>query len=90
MRRTDKSTQGKQGRYIRDFDRDPDPYLHERDEHPLKRIMDFEKRSDVWLLTFTDAHLARGVAEALRHAYQGEVDFHYTPDDVMLRATWTR
>jgi NMD protein affecting ribosome stability and mRNA decay len=166
VRHTDKSKRGKQGRYVRDFDRDPDPYLakrkvsgsavcpdcraihlngrwtwsdapenavehvcpacqrvrdkvpaaylslragdflrehaeevthlihnfekHERDEHPLKRTMDFEKRSDEWLLTFTDAHLARGIAEALRHAYQGEVNLQYTPDDVMLRATWTR
>ena len=59
-------------------------------EHPLKRTMDVEKRSDFRLLTFTDAHLARGIAEALRHAYQGEVDLRYTRDDVVLRATWTR
>jgi hypothetical protein len=166
IRHTDKSKRGQQGRYVRDFDRDPDPYLakrkvsgsavcpdckavhlrrrwtwneapenaiahvcpacqrirdkvpaaylslqagdflrahadevthlihnfekHERAEHPLKRTIDFEKRSDEWLLTFTDAHLARGIAEALRHAYQGEVNLQYTPDDVMLRATWTR
>jgi NMD protein affecting ribosome stability and mRNA decay len=165
-RRTDDSARAKQGRVIRDFDRDPDPYLakrkisgsavcpdckavhvrghwswraapkkvvehvcpacqrvrdkvpaayltlrageflrthadevanlirnfekHEREEHPLKRTMSFEKHADEWSLTFTDAHLARGIAEALRHAYQGEVDLQYTPDDVMLRATWTR
>ena len=149
-RHTDRATQGRQGRYVRDFDRDPDPYLAKRKvsgsavcpdckavhvrgrwtwrEAPEKaiehvcpacqRIRDkvpaaylslrardflrahgdevthlirnFEKRSDEWLLTFTDAHLARGIAEALHHAYQGEVDLQYTPDDVMLRATWTR
>lgn len=62
----------------------------ERDEHPLKRVMHFEKRSDLWVLTFTDAHLARGIAEALTHAYQGDVDLQYTSEDVVLRATWTR
>jgi NMD protein affecting ribosome stability and mRNA decay len=62
----------------------------ERQEHPLKRRMDTEQQQDAVVLTFTDAHLARGIAEALHHAYQGEVDLHYTKDDVMLRATWTR
>jgi hypothetical protein len=139
-RHTDKAARGRLGRYVRDFDRDPDPYLakrkvsgsavcaacqrvrdkvpaaylslrtrdflrahgdevthlihnfekHERAEHPQKRTMSFKKGSDEWSLTFTDAHLARGIAEGLRHAYQGEVDLQCTPEDVMLRATWTR
>ena len=38
----------------------------------------------------TWVHAARGIAEALHHAYQGEVDLQYTTDDVVLRATWTR
>lgn len=63
---------------------------HERKEHPLKRRMGCEKHADFTVLTFTDAHLARGIAQALHHAYQGEVDLQYTKDDVMLRATWTR
>jgi NMD protein affecting ribosome stability and mRNA decay len=63
---------------------------HERKEHPLKRIMGSEETADAMLFTFTDSHLARGIAEALHHAYQGEVDLQYTTDDVVLRATWTR
>jgi len=62
----------------------------ERKEHPLKRQMGSERQDDAVVLTFTDAHLARGIAEALHHAYQGEIDLQYTKEDVMLRATWTR
>jgi len=63
---------------------------HEREEHALKREMGRERTARGLELTFTDSHLARAVAEALHHAYQGEVDLQYTPGDVMLRATWSR
>ena len=62
----------------------------ERKEHPLKRIMDTEEQDDGLMLTFTDAHLARGIGDALHHAYQGEIDYQYTKEDIMLRVTWTR
>jgi NMD protein affecting ribosome stability and mRNA decay len=62
----------------------------ERKEHPLKRVMASEQKGDAIVYTFTDAHLARGIAEALHHAYQGDVDLEYTKGDIVLRATWTR
>lgn len=62
----------------------------ERAEHPLKRIMDTEEQDDGLVITFTDAHLARGIGEAVHHAYKGEIDYEYTKEDIMLRATWTR
>jgi len=62
----------------------------ERREHPLKRIMGSEERNDGLEYTFTDAHLARGIGEALHDAYQGDVDYHYTKEDIMLRVAWTR
>lgn len=62
----------------------------ERAEHPLKRIM-AERPTDRGLeFTFTDAHLARGIGEALHHAYQGELDYHYQKGEVLLRVDWTR
>ncbi len=63
---------------------------HEREEHPLKREMGRERTGRGLEITFTDSHLARAIAEALHHAYQGDVDLQYTPGDVMLRATWSR
>ena len=63
--------------------------LHERAEHPLKRIMAIEEKGDSTLVTTTDIHLARGIGEALHHAYQGELDFHYNPEQNLLRVGWT-
>jgi NMD protein affecting ribosome stability and mRNA decay len=59
-------------------------------EHPLQRIMGMEDQEEGVIITFTDAHLTRGVGVALHHAYQGELDFQYTDEDIMLRVSWTR
>jgi len=62
----------------------------EKAGHPMQRIMDIEKTKQGTLVTTTDIHLARGIGEALHHAYQGELDFHYNPDQNLLRVTWSR
>lgn len=62
----------------------------ERTEHPLKRLMGSEEIDGKRVLTFTDSHLARGVGEALHNAYQGDLDYHYTEGDIMLRVSWQR
>ena len=61
---------------------------HERAEHPLKRIMAVEEKDGATLVTTTDIHLARGLGEALHHAYQGELQFHYNPEQNLLRVSW--
>ena len=62
----------------------------ERAEHPLQRIMAVEEtKSNGALVSTTDPHLARGIGEALRHAYQGELKFHYNPEENLLRVNWT-
>jgi NMD protein affecting ribosome stability and mRNA decay len=63
---------------------------HERAEHPLKRIMAIEEKPDETLVTTTDIHLARGMGEALHHAYQGELAYHYNPEQNLLRVHWER
>lgn len=63
---------------------------HQRAEHPLKRIMAIEQQKDSVLVTTTDIHLARGIGEALRHAYQGELDLKYNADEHLLRVHWSR
>lgn len=62
----------------------------EKAERPLQRIMDIADEDGAVLVTTTDSHLARGIGEALRHAYQGELDLHYNADDNLARVRWTR
>ncbi|MDT3706393.1 MAG: BCAM0308 family protein [Thiobacillus sp.] len=59
-------------------------------EHPLKRIMKIEDQDDGIQITTTDIHLARGIGEALHHAYQGELEYHYNEQENLLRVTWQR
>lgn len=61
----------------------------ERAEHPLERIMAVEEKDGATLVTTTDIHLARGIGEALHHAYQGELQYHYNPEENLLRVSWT-
>ena len=42
------------------------------------------------VVTTTDTHLARDIAEALHHAYKGDLDYHYNKEDNLLRASWSR
>lgn len=60
----------------------------ERREHPLQRIMAVEDQGSEVLVTTTDIHLARGIGEAVHHAYQGELEFHYNPQENLLRVHW--
>jgi NMD protein affecting ribosome stability and mRNA decay len=62
----------------------------EKSEHPLQRVMDIEETPDGLMVTTTDMHLARGIGEALHHAYQGELEFRYNPDQNLLRVSWSR
>jgi NMD protein affecting ribosome stability and mRNA decay len=62
----------------------------EKISHPLQRIMAIEKTAQGTQITTTDIHLARGIGEALHHAYQGELEYHYNPDQNLLRVNWAR
>lgn len=59
-------------------------------EHPLQRIMNIVVEDGAELVTTTDIHLAHGIGEALRHAYQGHLDSHYNPQEKLLRVHWKR
>ncbi len=61
----------------------------ERADHPLQRIMATEEQHGTTVVTTTDVHLARRIGEALHHAYQGELAFHYNPEQNLLRVNWT-
>lgn len=62
----------------------------EKAEHPLQRIMNIVDEHGGVLVTTTDSHLARGIGDALHHAYQGYLEFQYNPDENLLRAHWKR
>lgn len=62
----------------------------EKAEHPLQRIISIEKTAQGYEITTTDIHLARGIGDALHHAYQGDLDFHYNPEQSLLRVSWHR
>lgn len=61
----------------------------EKSEHPLQRIMATEEKNNAMVITTTDIHLARGIAEAIHNAYQGHLEFHYNPDENLLRVHWS-
>ena len=61
----------------------------ENEEHPLKRIMEMAESDEGIRLTTTDSRLARTIGDALARAYEGELHYEYTEDD-LLRVTWKR
>lgn len=62
----------------------------EKKEHPLKRIMAVTQEGDDLVVTTTDEHLARGIGEAVHHAYQGELDYRFHETENVLRVAWKR
>jgi NMD protein affecting ribosome stability and mRNA decay len=62
----------------------------EKAEHPLQRIIAIVDSAEGVMVTTTDIHLARDLAQALYRAYKGELELHYNKEDKLLRATWTR
>lgn len=63
----------------------------ENGEHPLHRIMKITPgEGGEVVVTTTDIHLPRRIAEALYNAYEGEMDFHYDEEGYFVRASWSR
>jgi len=59
-------------------------------EHPLSRVMKVDQKDDTVEVTTTDMHLAQGIGEALRHAYQGTLALRYSRNQQLIRVRWTR
>ena len=62
----------------------------EKAEHPLHRIMDVETRENAIVVRTTDIHLPRRIGEVLRHAFHGDLDFHYEEEAYFIRVKWSR
>lgn len=62
----------------------------ERAEHPMNRVIDLEEGETRIVVTTTDIHLPRRIAEALYRAYEGELTVDYADDEESVRVTWKR
>jgi hypothetical protein len=62
----------------------------EKAGHPLHRIMALDEGPERLGVATTDIHLARRIGEAVRHAYQGELELAYGKHEYSLRARWRR
>ena len=63
---------------------------HEREEHPLHRIMHLDEGADRVHVSTTDIHLPQRIGEALKRAYDGELEIHYGHDEYTARVRWRR
>lgn len=61
-----------------------------RDEHPMHRIIGVEPLEKGVRVTTTDIHLARVIAQAVHNAFHGTLEFRYSKDECLVRATWSR
>jgi hypothetical protein len=59
-------------------------------EHPLERIMQIADANGEITITTTDLHLPRRIGEALKHAWKGELDVKFSPDEYLVRVHWRR
>ncbi|MDE3242970.1 MAG: ATPase, partial [Nitrospirota bacterium] len=59
-------------------------------EHPLARVMKVAQKNSTVEVTTTDMHLAQGIGEALRHAYQGTLTLRYSRNQQLIRVRWER
>lgn len=62
----------------------------EKRTHPMQRIMAIAANRSGLRISTTDAHLARRIGDALRHAYKGELEYRYNKEDSQLRVAWSR
>jgi NMD protein affecting ribosome stability and mRNA decay len=62
----------------------------EKAGHPLQRIIAIRDAEGGVLVTTTDAHLARRIAEHVHDACKGTLALTYSREENLIRATWTR
>jgi hypothetical protein len=61
----------------------------EKSEHPLNRIIGIEDKLEAIVITTTDIHLPRRIAEAVRRAFAGTLDIDFDEDGYFVRVYWT-
>lgn len=63
---------------------------HEKEKHPLERIMSVVDGKDHILVTTTGVHIARRIGDALSQSYKGDYSFQYAEGDKSIRVNWQR
>lgn len=61
----------------------------EKNEHPLERIMAIDYQDGKKVISTTGFHLARRLGDALKKAYQGELNISYEAEN-FIRVYWIR
>jgi hypothetical protein len=61
----------------------------EKTQHPLHRLMGIEEKPESIVITTTDVHLPKRIANALQHAYKGSLQIHYADEEYFVRIHWT-
>jgi hypothetical protein len=64
--------------------------MNEKAEHPLHRIMKIEEHPNSIIVSATDIHLPRRIAESLHRAHKGKLDIHYDREGYFIRVNWLR
>jgi hypothetical protein len=63
----------------------------QRLQHPLQRLIDTVPLKDGGVeLSFTEYHLPKGVGEAVKNAYQGELRINFAEESGHERISWQR
>jgi len=62
----------------------------EKTNHPLNRIMRIDNEDDGFRVETTQANLARSMGDALRRAYQGDLDLPPPQVEGPMRVRWRR
>jgi NMD protein affecting ribosome stability and mRNA decay len=62
----------------------------EKARHPLQRIIAIRDEGGGVLVTTTDTHLARRIAERVHDACKGSLALQYGKEENLVRAVWTR
>jgi hypothetical protein len=52
--------------------------------------MDIARENGGLTATTTNPHLARALGEAIHHAHRCKLEFHYNPEQNLLRVHWKR
>jgi len=61
----------------------------ESEEHPLERIMGIKSEEGITTILTTGIHLPRRLGDALKNAYEGELDISYDAENY-VRISWHR
>ena len=63
----------------------------QRLQHPLQRIIESRPLAGGGIeISFTEYHLPKGVGEAVKHAYQGELRIQFAEESGQERVSWER